>query len=281
MGANLNRDQTVALVAAPLGAIFLAVVVYLMWRRRRQAKSHTASETSPLQEGPSRDLAEDEQPMAETLHRGPARSASQNSSVSPPSVTTTDILSRADEEGGPLRSHPVTMLGPIPQSPWSRKSRSHRGSGSYRMSGAAPADGSDGDSTYSEPILAPFGQEYIHGRIRYASSPMKFVTTLEESPQIQSSEAVVDHNSSSSGSKESRRQSWGSARWSRRNFKDPSTSSVPNSPKTPGSDWISPLDVGASGTRRWSLTGRQGGNRWQEIYPDNMDKVDDEAEQSV
>lgn len=272
MGANLNRGQTISLVAAPLGTIILAVFAYLFWRRRRNAKSHTGN-TTPLQQAPARDLADDEQPMAETLRRGPG---SQHSSNSPPSVTTTDILLRAEDDGGPLRSHPITMLGPIPQSPWSQKDGSYQGSGSFRMSGAAHVEGSDGDSTYSDPILAPFGQEYIHGRIRYSPSPMKYVTKLDDSLEVESSEAVVDHNSASS-SRESKHQSWASGRRSRR--MDPSSSSVPNSPTTTERDWISPMNVESSTPRRWSLTDRQGGTQSHEPHPDDEDEAEVETRQ--
>lgn len=251
LGANLNRGQTAALIATPLGTLLAGIIVYLWWRRRRGTGSSQAhsSRLSPS-DGPN---------MAESgLRRW---TGSPRSSGAPPSVATTDIL-MADDESGPLRSHPVTMLGPVPQSPWQE---SNGASGSFKSAQADPSAGAssspdhsdDNDSTHAGPVLGPFGQEFMHGHIRYSQSPMRYVTKLSDAQGAGSAEAMVDQGAerpspkNSKDSREVRHHSWTLNRWTRSRDRD--TSSAPDSPWKSENDWVSPVNWNDIGARRFSL----------------------------
>lgn len=228
--ANLTKGETVALVAVPLGGIFLALIAYFIWRRRT-ATSET-SETAPLSKSRRDYLDEDDQPIADTpLNR---RWGSFRSMGTQPSVATTDILLRGSEDsGGPLRSHPLSapamMLGAIPQSPLSVKSEKS----SFK---SAVAKHESEESSGSSPILAPFGQEYMHGHIRYSSSPMKYVTKLDAPPSPEARVAIVEGSqASSSTAPQTKHMSWMMNPFGRSSASAPGSSRI-----VEPSDWISP-----------------------------------------
>lgn len=246
----MSTSQTAALIATPLVTLLVGTIIYWYWRRRKGAGASSQTHSSSLgsRDGPR---------MAESgLRRW---GSSHNSSGAPASVATTDIL-MADDEHGPLRSHPVTMLGPIPQSPWQD---SNGASPSFKSAQSSPDhsdhNNEDNDSTYEGPILAPFGQEYIHGHIRYSQSPMRYVTKLSAPHEADSAEGVIEQSpgpspksQESPGSpkdvKESKPHSWSFKKWTRP--RDRSTSSVPNAPTTADNDWITPIGWDDWGARR-------------------------------
>lgn len=159
-------------------------------------------------------------------------------------MATTDILLRASEDGvGPLRSHPISlapmMLGAIPQSPLSTNKTDKSDDSSFK-SAAAKNDESEEGSSGSSPILAPFGQEYIHGHIRYSSAPMKYVTRLDAgdgaaAPTEAGEAADIEGSQTSPTGSQTRHMSWMMNPFGRSSSTIPSTSRT----VTPG-DWITP-----------------------------------------
>lgn len=150
--ANLNRAQTVALIAAPLGSIAVALILYALWRRRRITKGRT-TEATPLQDNlqSPKEFEDHELPIATSFSPGrwsgppesPTPSAQQwaeqpkhqhdhhhpyNHYIDHPpaerqpeksaaSLATTEILMRGEEDhsGGPLRSNPILLMrGALP-----------------------------------------------------------------------------------------------------------------------------------------------------------------------
>lgn len=262
VGANLSRTQTAALIAAPLGSILVAVMVYMLWWRRRRSPPQHSVESTPLQRQP---------PMDEFRGSEPPTMAAPGSppSLARVSSATTEILMGVYRDRGPLRSHPVTISESDLQSGSHRNSDSFQsvdatqgGSGSSSSSGGGGGgrdsgsggneddeDGSSGDAeqAHEETVLAPFGNEFIHGSVRYSSTPMRYVTRLDE-PDLHrgSSEAVIETGPRLPTPKE-RRQSWNPARWSRR--KDSEMFPKRHSATRPGSDWITPIDWENAGPR--------------------------------
>lgn len=244
--ANLNKNQITALVVTPLSAILLAIIAYLIWRKRK-TKPQQTTETAPLSGAASRpggNYADDDeqqqqqQPMATTLLN--RRLGSTRSTGTQNSMATTDILLRASEDNnaGPLRSHPISlapmMLGAIPQSPLSTNKDEKSDNSSFK---SATAKNESEGSSGSSPILAPFGQEYIHGHIRYSSAPMRYVTRLDAgSPAEVGGEAGEMESGSqqtSPTSTQTRHMSWMMNPFGR------SSSTIPSTSRTvPPGDWI-------------------------------------------
>lgn len=238
--ANLNKDQITALVVAPLSAILLAIIAYLIWRKRKAKTPHQTPETSPLSAAasrPGRNYADDDeqQPMATTLLN--RRIGSTRSTGTQNSMATTDILLRASEDNaGPLRSHPISlapmMLGAIPQSPLSTNKDEKSDNSSFK---SAIAKNESEGSSGSSPILAPFGQEYIHGHIRYSSAPMRYVTRLDtgSAPEVTGEAGELEGSQTSPTSSQTRHMSWMMNPFGR------SSSTIPSTSRTvPPGDWI-------------------------------------------
>lgn len=141
-----------------------------------------------------------------TERAGLNRNLSMRSDDTQPSIATTDILLRgsADDLGGPLRSHPVTMLGSIPQS-----LGFHTDSEMASLdTPAASVQGSEGEASEGSPaILAPFRDEFIHGQVQYASIPMRYVTKLDDPSTPEAGEATLEDARPKSSSK-TKHMSW-------------------------------------------------------------------------
>lgn len=237
--ANLDKNQITALVVAPLSAILLAIIAYLIWRKRK-AKPHQTPETAPLSSAASRPGGnygddDEQQQMATTLLN--RRIGSTRSTGTQNSLATTDILLRASEDNaGPLRSHPIPlapmMLGAIPQSPLSTNKDEKSDNSSFKSATARhESEGSSGSS----PILAPFGQEYIHGHIRYSSAPMRYVTRLDagSAPEFVGEAGEIEGSPTSPTSSQTRHMSWMMNPFGR------SGSTIPSTSRTvPPGDWI-------------------------------------------
>ncbi|KAJ4387924.1 hypothetical protein N0V93_008527 [Gnomoniopsis smithogilvyi] len=270
--ANLNKDQTIALVVAPLSGIFLAIIAYLIWRKRKARRRH-APKTASLSSAPREAYGDEEDQTAVNtlLNR---RMGSTRSMRTQHSVATTDILMRASEDSsGPLRSHPISlapmMLGAIPQSPMSLNNGKDEKSENSEESSfkSAAAKNESEPSSGSSPILAPFGQEYIHGHFRYSSAPMRYVTRLDAAPSAVAGEATMEGpqtSSTTASTSQTRHMSWVMNPFGR------STSTVPSPSRgVPPSDWISPMR--RQGEQRVSSLTSDEARRWEAIRTDERD----------
>lgn len=193
------------MIAAPIGAFFLVLLAFCLLRRRRRAAGRAAEKTSPLHHEPEQGYNDDYRSMAE--RGGLNRNLSMRSNDTQPSMATTDILLRgsADDIGGPLRSHPVTMLGSIPQSPGFRADEM---ASLKTVSIDQRGDGEESEESAGSTVISTrFGNEYMHGMVQYPSSSMRYVTKLDEPVPLEACDVTFEDPRQKS-SRKTRHMSW-------------------------------------------------------------------------
>lgn len=198
-GIYLTIGQLVAIIVAPTSAFILGIIAYCLWRHLRKKKRSTAARqfSTPSSAQPLDN--DDEQPMTGSSP-GPTRNLRSISTQH--SMAAAFTLFNGTTPDDPLRSHPVTLLGVIPQSPafgdWP-------GPASFeyvRDARAAPSDDDDDDedasqtslvSSVSAGVLMPFrDDDSVYGPARYSASPMRYVMQFNAPEIAQAGEAAVE-----------------------------------------------------------------------------------------
>lgn len=269
----MNQTQTAALIAAPLGSIALAVLLYLFWWRRRKPPTERSVETTPLQDRPPMEFGENEPPPAPAPSSRHQRRSGLRRSLGLASLATAVSPTGANQDHRPLQSHPVTIPQSAFQSDSSRRSTSFRSARAQAASTLGEAWGSGPDPAQPEPMLAAAtpGQEHAHGGVRCSSGSARYVAA-PDGPHRAGPSAAVSVEAGPPSPREAR-GSWHLTRWSRR--KDSDIYFVPRSPTRPGSDWITPIGRGNVGPRK-----QQPGRHWETSSADEEDRADDEKRRS-
>ncbi|CAN8104914.1 unnamed protein product [Discula destructiva] len=196
-GAHLGTGETTALIATPIAAIAISIIVYcLWWRRRRQRPTTRASEAISLQDSPRREY-EDDYVQSMTERPGLIRHMASMGSVGtqPSMATTSETLLRgpdADQDGGgPLRSHPFAMLGAMLRSP-ARRTRAAGEAGAFKKAAAATHHRHEsGKSSVSTATLTPFRQEYGNDNSQYWMSPARYNFKNDGCLKVEANEVAV------------------------------------------------------------------------------------------